>query len=107
MTDINNSSTAAQGLMERELIVITKPEAGLRATREQVTSVTGENVTPLVNLLNLENAALEPLFGVSEERLKQEATSLASTTGERVPDLSNHYPVQLHKEQIVYMPVGL
>lgn len=96
MTEINNS----QGLMERELIVITKPEAGLRATREQVTSVTGENITPLVNLLNLENAALEPLFGVSEERLQQEATSLASTTGERVPDLSNHYRVRAGDEQL-------
>ncbi|MDJ0588494.1 MAG: S8 family peptidase [Pleurocapsa sp. MO_226.B13] len=100
MTDINNSLTAPESLMERELIVITKPEAGLRATKEQVTSVTGENVTPLVNLLNLENATLEPLFGVSEERLKQEAASLASTTGERVPDLSNHYRVRAGDEQL-------
>lgn len=100
MTNINNSLTAAGSQGERELIVITKPEAELRATKEQVTSVTGVNVTSLVNLLNLENATLEPLFGVSEERLKEEAASLASISGEKVPNLSNQYRVRADDQQL-------
>ena len=99
MTNINNSLTAAGSQGERELIVITKPEAELRATKEQVTSVTGVNVTSLVNLLNLENATLEPLFGVSEERLKEEAASLASISGEKVPNRSNQYRVRADDQQ--------
>ena len=36
---------------ERELIVIAKPEAGLRATREAVASVSGAKVASLNSLL--------------------------------------------------------
>lgn len=87
--------TTAEGIpLERELIVVAKRDLGLRATREGVASVTGADVGPLTDLLASEGLALEPLFGVSEERLQAQTASLAAETGADVPDLSVYYRVE-------------
>src|SRR4051794_33789341 len=70
-----------------ELIVVAKPSAGLRATSDEVTSVTGRDLTPLTSILNSENISLRPLFGVSEERLQAEAASHASAADDAPLDL--------------------
>jgi len=79
---------------ERELIVIVKPETGLRVTRAGVASAKGADVTPLVDVLTSEGITIEPLFDESEERLKHEAASLAPTTDVEIPDLSIYYRVE-------------
>jgi subtilase family protein len=84
----------------RQLIVIAKSEPGLRARPEEVTSVTGGDVDPLRNLLASEGATLQPLFGVSEERLTAEADRLATTGAEEVPDLSVYYRVEAPEERL-------
>ncbi|MFE5818458.1 S8 family peptidase [Streptomyces sp. NPDC056479] len=66
---------------ERELIVVARPEARLRAQAEGVRSVAGADVSALNMFLTDEQLTLEPLFG-NEERLQQatgaqEATDLA------------------------------
>ena len=87
---------------ERELIVITKPEAGLRATSEGVTSALRADVGPLAELLASAEITLQPLFGVSEDRLKLEATSLtpAFADGVEPPDLSVFYRVAAPEERL-------
>ena len=50
---------------ERELIVIAKREAGLRAQGERVSSVAGADVTPLADVLASDGATMRPLFGLS------------------------------------------
>lgn len=87
---------------ERELIVITKPEDGLRVTREGVTSMMGADVSPLADLLASGEITLQPLFGVSEDRLKREAASFASPfeEGGDVPDLSVFYRVVAPDERL-------
>ena len=45
----------------RELIVIVKPEAGVRATRTGIRSVTGADVTALNDLMASEGVTLKPL----------------------------------------------
>lgn len=85
---------------KRELIVIVRPQAGLRVTREGVTSIEGVDITPMANLLASEGVTLEPLFGESEERIKHEAASLAPTTDVTVPDLSIYYRVRAPDERL-------
>ena len=99
-TPVGESSMTEDFLMERELIVIVKPEAGLRVTKEGVASVEGADVSPLADLLSSEGVTLEPLFDESEERLKHEAASLAPTTDAEVPDLSIYYRVQAPDERL-------
>jgi hypothetical protein len=84
----------------RELIVIAKSETGLRARPEEIASVTGADVDPLRDLLASEGATLQPLFGVSEERLHAEAARVDATGAEEVPDLSVYYQVQAPDERL-------
>jgi subtilisin family serine protease len=98
-----NKDVSPQGPRgERELIVITKPEAGLRATSEGVTSTLRADVGPLADLLASAEITLQPLFGVSEDRLKFEATSRtpAFEDGVEPPDLSVFYRVAAPEERL-------
>ena len=94
--------TGAEGLAtERELIVLAKPEAELRATREGgVASAQEADIAPLADLLASEDVNLRPLFGVSEERLKAKTASLSATTGVDVPDLALYYRVEAPDERL-------
>jgi hypothetical protein len=85
---------------ERELIVVAQPQAELRVTREDVFSARGADVTLLNELLRSEGVSLRPLFGISEERLRAETSSLAATTGADVPDLSVYYRVEAPDERL-------
>lgn len=88
---------------QRELIVIAKPEAGLLAkpeTEERVASTVGADVSPLSKLLVSEGITLQPLFGLSEERMQTQTSSLAAATGEEVPDLSVYYHVEAPDERL-------
>ncbi|MGW6911914.1 S8 family peptidase [Streptomyces sp. NPDC054940] len=77
---------------ERELIVVARPEARLRAQAEGVRSVAGSDVSALNMFLSDEQLVLEPLFG-SEERLQQAALQQTAGTG-NAPDLALFYRVR-------------
>jgi len=82
---------------QRELIVIAKPEARLRATMEGgVASLEAADIGPLAELFSSEDVSLVPLFGVSEERLLLEAEAAA----EPLPDLSIFYRVEAPDDQL-------
>lgn len=105
MTNESNSSNrkllALGGFSsERELIVIANREAGLRATDEGVASVAGAETAPLTDLLSSEGVTLQPLFGISEERLKQRLRAMAPTAQGEVPDLSVYYRVEAPDERL-------
>lgn len=94
-------SSASEGFpSQRELIVIAKPEAGLRATKEGVTSAVGADVAPLSGLLASEGITLQPLFGLSEERMRDRTSSLSTETGEEMPELSVFYHVEAPDERL-------
>jgi hypothetical protein len=65
-----------------------RPDAGVRAAREDVASSEGVDIAPLADLLESEGAALRPLFGVNEERIRAKTSALAAETGEDVPALA-------------------
>lgn len=77
---------------ERELIVIAKPEAELRAASAGLRAAPGFDVAPLAGILASRGVKLEPLFGVSEDRLRKEMAA-APSTDKPEPDLSVYYRV--------------
>jgi len=85
---------------ERELVVIARADAGLRASDDGVASVAGANVTKLNELLKSEGIAIKPLFGVSEGRLKEDVASLSARTGADLPDLSTFYRVDAPDDRL-------
>lgn len=80
-------------LLERELVVITKRDAGLRTTAEGVASISGVDVSGLVRFLKSEEVVLQPLFGLNEDRLEHAVASLAAAGIADVPELSVYYRV--------------
>jgi subtilisin family serine protease len=87
----------------RELIIIVKPEAGLRISHDPATatSMTRGDVTPLINLQE-EGIKLKLLFGSSEERLKSilSQVPVAPIPNITVPDLSVFYQVDAPEDRL-------
>lgn len=77
----------------RELIVIAKEQAGLRAKPDGLASATGFDVSGLSDLLASTRARMTPLFGTTEERVQSDplATAAAADTG---PALHLFYHVE-------------
>ena len=59
-----------------ELVVLAKPEAGLRARGGEVASVAGADTTALSSLLAAHGATMQPLFGLTEDRLHAHVEAL-------------------------------
>ena len=78
----------------RELIVIAREEVGLRASATRVASITGYEVSPLEKILASADAALTPLFGETEDRLRAISAAMAAEPGAPPADLSVYYLVQ-------------
>lgn len=85
--------------LKRELIVVTKQDAQVRARAEGVTSLAGIDTTPLAALLETEGATMLPLFGVSEERLMANSTT-AAIPGTVAPSLAVYYHVDAPDEKL-------
>ena len=87
--------------LPRELIVIAKPEARLRATPTgSVRSLEAVDVASLEDLLSAEDVSLVPLFGVSEERITLETQAFAAAAEAPLPDFSTFYRVQAPDERL-------
>jgi hypothetical protein len=86
--------------MERELIVVVRHEARLRATREGIASVEGAEANPLADVLASESAIIRPLFGTGQERIRARTASVAAETNADVPDLSVYYKVDAPDERL-------
>lgn len=74
-----------------ELVVIAHPEAEVQVSVAGISAAPGLDAEPLAELLFSTSVDLRPLFGLSEERLKRRAASIADKTGVAPPDLSVYY----------------
>ncbi len=98
-----------------ELVVLVKPEAGLRALSASVASVTDADSSSLNSVLATRGAVMRPLFGLSEDRLRAQlraaaaaheatVTPEAATGGpisaEPLPALDLFYRVAVQEEQL-------
>ncbi|WP_370943441.1 S8 family serine peptidase [Amycolatopsis sp. cg5] len=77
--------------MARELVVVTKPDAELRARAAGLASAADADIGSLSSALARHGARLTPLFGLSEERLRANIVALQDT---EVPDLATYYRVE-------------
>jgi hypothetical protein len=85
-----------------ELVVIAKPDAALRAHAAGIESATAD-ATPLQTRLAAHGAVIQPLFGLSEDRLRVQRESVAAAAGvshEEVPDLSVFYRVDAAEDRL-------
>jgi hypothetical protein len=83
------------------LVMVAKPEAGLRARATTVMSAAGAEVDDLNKLLGDAGARIRPLFGEPEERLEARtaASAAAGEPGER-PELHLFYHVEAPEEKL-------
>jgi Subtilase family len=87
---------------QRELIVITNPNAGLRASRTAVASLANSNVDPLNALLTSRGATILPIFG-NENRVSQVMsipTVATALNAAGVPDLTTFYRLVANDNQL-------
>lgn len=91
---------SSQGFpLRRELIVVTKQDAQVRARPEGVTSLAGIDTAPLSTLLETEGATMVPLFGLTEEKLIAETATVAAP-GTIAPNLAVYYHVEAPDEKL-------
>ncbi|MCB1490800.1 MAG: S8 family serine peptidase [Rhodobiaceae bacterium] len=84
----------------RELIVMVRPDAGMRASRSRVESVTGQKTTSIRDILKDNKAVMMPLFGPNEERVITRTRSEAETAEMPLEDLSVFYRVEADEERL-------
>jgi hypothetical protein len=83
----------------RELVVVAKPAASIRASARGVKSLAGHDVGDLSRTLQAANAVMAPLFGVPEERFAAKATTLKAR-GIDMPDLTKYYRVEAPDDRL-------
>src|SRR4051812_21296017 len=81
----------------RELIVVIKPEAGLRAAAPSLTSTSGADITSLEKVLKVAKARLVPVFG-NEDRVARTLSAAPvkakeSLVATKTPELDRFYRV--------------
>jgi hypothetical protein len=99
-----NAPVPPAGAGRPELVVIAHPEAGLRAGA-RVASVAGADTGSLNSLLETHGARMQPLFGLSEDRLRGMAPAAAPPSGSNghggpVQDLAVFYRVAAHEDRL-------
>ena len=77
-----------------ELVVVARKESRLQVTAEGVASESGEDTSELTKLLESEGIAMHPLFGETEQAIRQDVAEAATTSELPMPDLSVFYQVE-------------
>ncbi len=83
----------------RELIVVARSEASLRASAGGVKSLAGRDVADLTHALQAASAVMVPLFGATEEKLVAKS-SMMKSAGIEVPQLSKYYRVHAADDRL-------
>lgn len=86
----------------KELVVLAKPELGLRAEGAHIASATGadRDAAKLGELLSRSGATIRPLFGLSEDRLLARTHARAPEAAGTPTDLSLFYHVDAPQPQL-------
>src|SRR2546430_14283178 len=85
--------------LARELVVMMKPDVGLRAKATGIASLAGVDVSHLSQTITAAGALLRPLFDSTEDRLEKAHATL-SAAGIRVPTLSHYYRVHADDDKL-------
>jgi Subtilase family len=93
-------SPSAPVSTERELIVVAKADAGLRATTETVASIAGANVTSLNSVLSDNDATLVPVFGNEDRVARAMSLSMSGAAAADVPNMTTYYRVVAEDDRL-------
>ena len=77
----------------RELVVMMDADVDLHAAPTGLASARGADLASLARVLDAGKAALDPLFGLTEERLRHRAAATARGRSHALPDLGAYYRV--------------
>lgn len=93
---------AQYGPGEPELIMVARPDVGMRASHEGMASLAGADVSELDKIFADASAACHPLFGDSEERVLEEMAAMAPAEGPEtaLPDLSLYYRIDAPADRL-------
>ena len=94
------STAGGDGPTNRELIVLAKPDAGLRASPRGVASATGTDTSSLTEVLDSMGVTMEPLFGLAEERIDHQAAAAMDNLQAEDVQLSQFYCVSVSDEKM-------
>lgn len=94
-----NNDTTTSTAAPRELVVITSVDAAARATAAGLESAAGADFTGIANVLADPAITIRPLFGRSEERLRNLTASVAEAA-EDIPDLARFYQVEAPDDRL-------
>jgi hypothetical protein len=83
----------------RELVIVARPEARLRATARGVESKAGADVSHLTRALHGAGAVMRPLFDADEDRLEHTHATM-SAAGIAVPRLAHYYRVHVADDKL-------
>jgi hypothetical protein len=75
----------------RTLVMIAKPEVGLRSRATGAASAVGTDVGDLNRVLSESSASMRPLFGDSEERLQARVAAMSTVGAAEMPQLHLYY----------------
>jgi hypothetical protein len=84
----------------RELIVVAAADAGLQVTGDSQAAAENADVDALSKILAAEDVNMRPLFGLSEERMRDSAAVASDASGKDVPDLGVYYHVDAPEESL-------
>lgn len=85
---------------EPELVVVMRPESGLRASAGRFAAMSGAPTDTLSNLLRDHNASLRPLFGITEERVLARSAALGGAMDTEPTELSTFYLVDAPPDRL-------
>jgi len=96
----SKASNPTPEAQERELVVMTKADVGLRAYGEEVASAFGTDTSPLTKLLQAEGASITPMFGEEEQLELEEETASFVVSEPGDPHLAQFYNVEADDSQL-------
>jgi hypothetical protein len=85
---------------KRELVLVARSEAMLRATPAGLESLAGANAKSLAETVRAVGGTLRRLFGSTEDSLLTERMSLEASVGSPLPDLSLFYHVEAADDRL-------
>ena len=101
----SRAATSASGggprpVGQRELVVMVAPQARLRASARGRSAAPGVEVKSIVSVLEKAHAAMRPLFGESQERLRAKRASMSAAGVPEAPDLSSYYRIEAADDRL-------
>lgn len=86
-----------------ELVVMARADASFRSSAGRLESLAGEPVSDVEKMLRKREAVMRPMFGATEERVKDAVVAQAEAASTQLSDLSVYYRVEVAEKKMEAM----